>query len=95
MKDDPTSKRIDEVYKAILLLKNLDECRTFFRDLCTLSEIDAMGERFQVAKMINKNVPYREINKKTGASTATITRVAYWLNHGLGGYKIVLKRCKD
>jgi len=94
MKDDPTSKRIDEVYKAILLLKNLDECRTFFRDLCTLSEIDAMAERFQVAKMLNKNVSYREICKKTGSSTATITRVAYWLNHGLGGYKLVLKRIK-
>ena len=95
MKEDPRIKQIDEVYKAILSLKTIDECRAFFRDLCTLSEIAAMAERFQVAKMLNKNIPYREISKKTGSSTATITRVAYWLNHGLGGYKLVLKRLKS
>ena len=94
MKEDPRIKQIDEVYRAILSLKTIDECRAFFRDLCTLSEIVAMAERFQVAKMLNKNVSYREICKKTGSSTATITRVAYWLNHGLGGYKLVFKRIK-
>ena len=94
MKEDPRIKQIDEVYKAILSLKTIDECRAFFRDLCTLSEIGAMAERFQVAKMLNKNISYREISKKTGSSTATITRVAYWLNHGLGGYKLALKRIK-
>ena len=88
------TKETDEVYKAILSLKSIDECRAFFRDLCTLSEIEAMTERFQVAKMLNKNMPYREISKKTGSSTATITRVAYWLNHGLSGYKLILKRIK-
>ena len=94
MKEDPRIKQIDEVYKAVLSLKTIDECRAFFRDLCTLSEIGAMAERFQVAKMLNKNISYREISKKTGSSTATITRVAYWLNHGLGGYQLALKRIK-
>ncbi|MFH1713002.1 MAG: YerC/YecD family TrpR-related protein, partial [Candidatus Jacksonbacteria bacterium] len=64
----------------------------FFRDLCTLSELKAMTERFQAVKMINKNIPYREISKKTGSSTATITRVAHWLHHGAGGYKLALDR---
>ena len=94
MEKDPTTKQTDEVYKAILSLKTIDECRAFFRDLCTLSEIEAMTERFQVAKSLNKSIPYREISEKTGSSTATITRVAHWLNHGLGGYKLVLKRIK-
>ncbi len=94
MKEDPTTKQTDEVYKAVLSLKSIDECRAFFRDLCTLSEIEAMTERFQVSKSLNRNIPYREISKKTGSSTATITRVAHWLNHGLGGYKLVLKRIK-
>ena len=94
MKEDPRIKQIDEVYKAILSLKTIDECREFFRDLCTLSEIEAMTERFQVAKMLNRNISYRKISNKTGSSTSTITRVAHWLNHGLGGYKLVLNRMK-
>ncbi len=87
-----SDKSLDEIYQAILKLENINECKKFFRDLCTISELNSMAERFSVVKMINQNIPYREISKKTGSSTATITRVAHWLHHGKGGYKLILKR---
>lgn len=90
--DKAIDKDLTELYQAILQLKNPAECKKFFRDLCTLSELNAMSERWQVAKQINKGVTYREICKKTGSSTATITRVAHWVHHGLGGYKLMLER---
>lgn len=86
------NKELKEVYEAVLKLKTVDECKKFFRDLCTLSELNSMAERFAVAKMIDKKIPYREISKKTGSSTATIARVAHWLHHGKGGYKLILER---
>lgn len=85
-------KTMKELFEAVLQLKTVGECKQFFRDLCTLSELKAMAERFQVAKMVYKKEPYRVISEKTGASTATVTRVAYWLNNGPGGYKLVLNR---
>jgi TrpR-related protein YerC/YecD len=93
-KKEPTKKELNELYNAVLKLKTPEECTKFFRDLCTLSELTAMTERFQVVKMIYAEIPYRNINKKTGSSTATITRVAHWLHHGMGGYKLVLERLK-
>lgn len=89
---NPTSKELKELYEAVLQLKSTDECKKFFRDLCTTSEIAAMSERFRVVKMIEKEIPYREISKKVGSSTATITRVAHFFHHGKGGYKLVLDR---
>jgi len=89
-----TTKKADELFEAILSLKSIKECRAFFRDLCTLSEIKAMIERFQVAKMVKDNLPYREISKRTGSSTTTVSRVAHWFHHGTGGYKLVLDRLK-
>lgn len=95
MKQAMTNKQdLKDLYEAVLKLQSFDECRKFFRDLCTLSEIISMVERFKVVKMVNKGVPYREISKKIGSSTATITRVAHWLHHGEGGYKLVLERLK-
>lgn len=94
MEEQLNTKQANELYKAILSLKSKEECKAFFRDLCTLSELEDMIERFQVAKMVKKNVPYREVSKKTGSSTATITRVAHWLHHGMGGYELVLERLK-
>jgi len=84
----------EALFKAVAKLETVDECRRFFRDLCTLAELKAMIERFQVAALVLKEEPYREINRKTGVSTATITRVAYWLHHGLGGYKLALSRAQ-
>jgi len=89
-----TQKQLNELYEAILKLKTLDECKKFFRDLCTLSELSSMAERLAVAKMVQREVSYRGIATQTGSSTATITRVAHWLHHGMGGYKIVLNRIK-
>lgn len=86
------NKGVNEVYEAILKLETVDECKKFFRDLCTISELNGMTERFAVAKMVSRKISYREICKKTGSSTATITRVAHWLHHGKGGYKLILER---
>lgn len=86
------NKALDELFATVLTLESKSECKKFFRDLCTLSELESMAERFVVAKMVNQQIPYREISKKTGSSTATITRVAHWLHHGKGGYKLVLAR---
>lgn len=86
------NKEFKELFGGILKLKNVKECQQFFRDLCTISELNAMSERFQVAKKITSEESYRKINKQTGSSTATITRVGHWLHHGMGGYNLVLKR---
>ena len=86
------SKEMENLFSAMLMLKSEKECKQFFRDLCTLTELKAMSERFQVVKLVDIHTPYREIAKKTGASTATITRVAHWLHHGTGGYRLVLDR---
>lgn len=88
------NKGLKEVYEAVLKLETVDECKKFFRDLCTISELNSMAERFAVVKMVDQKIPYRKIAKSTGASTATITRVAYWLHHGKGGYQLLLHRLK-
>ncbi len=88
-------KEYDELFKGILTLKDIKECRNFFRDLCTVSELEDMAERFQVAKKILNEESYRDINKQTGSSTTTITRVAHWLHHGMGGYGLVIRRLKS
>ena len=64
----------------------------FFRDLCTLSELEAMAHRWQVARLLEQGLPYLEIAERTGASTTTVTRVAHWLRHGEGGYRLALDR---
>jgi len=94
MEKQLTTKQATDLFEAIISLKSGKECKAFLRDVCTLSEIEAMIERFQVAKMVKNNVPYREISKKIGSSTATVTRVAHWLHHGMGGYDLVLDRMK-
>ena len=79
------NQQTKQLFSAILKLKNTKETAAFFRDLCTLEELAEMAKRWQAVKMIQKGQPYRQIAKKTGLSTATITRVAQWLNHGMGG----------
>lgn len=88
------NKSAKELFKAVTALKTEQECKKFMRDLCTLAELKEMAERWQVAKQVKKGLPYRNISKTTGVSTATITRVAHWLNHGMGGYQLVLHRLK-
>ena len=89
-----TSRDLTQLYEGLLRLKTADDCKKFFRDLCTLTELTSMAERFKVVKLLDKGLPYREIGEKTGSSTATITRIAHYLHHGKGGYKLVLKRLK-
>lgn len=87
-------KSYQQLFEAMLTLKSVPELKKFFRDLCTRTELKALAERWQVVQLLQAEVPYREISKQTGASTATITRVAQWLNHGEGGYQLVLNRQK-
>ena len=84
-----------EFYKAILSLSTIEECKKFFDDICTIQEIEAISQRLQVAKQLSLGKSYIEINKTTGASTATICRVSKSLNYGDGGYNTVLKRIAE
>ena len=87
-----TTARFDELVSAFVRLRDPDVVAAFLRDLCTSTELDAMGQRLQVARLVNEGLSYQEISRRTGASTATVTRVAQWLHHGEGGYPAVLKR---
>lgn len=84
----------DELYRAILMLKNEEECYAFFRDVCTTAELRAIEQRFEVARLLSAGVIYSEIMERTGASSATISRVARSLNESAGGYETVFKRMK-
>jgi TrpR-related protein YerC/YecD len=83
---------IDELLAAILRLETLDEAAQFFRDLCTLGELRDMAQRWAVVRMLDEGLHYARISGETGASTATITRIASWLHHGEGGYRLLLDR---
>jgi TrpR-related protein YerC/YecD len=83
-----------ELFDALRSLKSRVELEAFLRDLCTLGELEAMSHRWAVARLVHKGLPYTEIAEKTGASTATVTRVAHWLNHGEGGYRTAIDRVK-
>lgn len=82
------------LFKVISALKTPAECARFFEDLCTRSELKDMAERWSVARRVANGEPYRKISVATGASTATVTRVARWLNYGAGGYRMALERAK-
>ena len=82
----------DQLGEAVLQLKSLDECYQFFEDVCTISELKALAQRLEVARMLDEGHTYEEIVDRTGASTATISRVKRCLLYGADGYKIVLAR---
>ena len=83
-----------DLLEAIASLRTADEAARFFRDLCTLSEIEAMTHRWQAAQLVDRGIPYHEVSRRTGASTTTVTRVAHWLRHGEGGYRLALDRLR-
>ena len=85
----------DALFEAILRLDNRNEAERFFRDLCTLGELRDMAQRWAVVRQLDQGRHYAEISRSTGASTATITRIASWLNHGEGGYRLILDRLRD
>ncbi|WP_058302858.1 YerC/YecD family TrpR-related protein [Gorillibacterium timonense] len=85
-------KSIDQLFEAVLTLKDIEECYTFFDDLCTVNEIQSLAQRLEVARMLRKGNTYNQIEAETGASTATISRVKRCLNYGNDGYKMALER---
>ena len=90
-----TKQKSDLLYKAILKLETEEECYNFFQDLCTISEMRSMEQRFEVATLLNNGMIYNEILEKTGASSATISRVNRCLHYGAEGYQRVIPRLKE
>ncbi|NMB26484.1 MAG: TrpR-like protein YerC/YecD [Tissierellia bacterium] len=86
------SQQVDGLFEAVLKLETIEECYRFFEDICTIKEIQSIAQRLEVAKLLTLNKTYSEIEKETGASTATISRINRSLNYGVDGYKIVLER---
>lgn len=86
------TESVDNLFKAILSLKTKEECYSFFEDLCTVNELLSLSQRFEVAAMLRSKRTYLEIAEKTGASTATISRVNRSLNYGSDGYDLVFER---
>jgi TrpR-related protein YerC/YecD len=89
---DRTTKKL---FKAILALKTEDECKKFLRDLLTEAEIKEFANRWKVAQMLDKKIPYEDISTETGMSSTTIARISKWLTNGMGGYKFMLKRINN
>ena len=89
------SREADDLFDAMLTLKDRDECYRFFEDLCTVKEIKAMSQRFEVAKLLIQKKTYSEIEEKTGASTATISRINRTLQFGADGYTEILSRVTE
>lgn len=83
---------VDHLFEAVLCLKDKEECYSFFEDLCTVNELLSLSQRFEVASMLKSHKTYLEIAEKTGASTATISRVNRSLNYGNDGYELVMER---
>jgi len=95
MSIDPTEWRSEDtsdLLDTILALPDRAAAERFFRDLCTLRELHDLAQRWHVVRLLDEAMPYAEISRTTGASTATVTRIAQWLNHGTGGYRDALAR---
>lgn len=89
------TEEVDHLFEAILTLQNKDECYQFFEDVCTVNELLSLAQRYEVAQMLRNKNTYLEIAEKTGASTATISRVNRSLNYGNDGYDMVFSRLAD
>ena len=89
------TEAVDELFAAILSLRNKEECYLFFEDVCTVNELLSLSQRYEGARMLRDKKTYLEIAEKTGASTATISRVNRSLNYGNDGYEMVFERLKE
>ena len=89
------TEEVDHLFEAILTLENKDECYQFFEDVCTVNELLSLAQRYEVAQMLRNKNTYLEIADKTGASTATISRVNRSLNYGNDGYEMVFARMRE
>ena len=83
---------LDDLADAILVLRTRDDAKRFLRDLCTLGELEALAHRWQIARLVDAGRSYLDIAETVHTSTATVTRVAHWLRHGAGGYRLALER---
>ena len=92
---DKDRKNMRQFYKAVLALQDAEECRRFFDDVATIKEVLDLSSRLEVARMLDEGTVFSEISKKTGASSATISRVNKCLAYGEGGYKTILDRIKE
>ena len=88
-------KQLHQLYRAILALETEEECATFLDDICTIQELEALSQRLEVAGLLHDGKNYVDINKQTGASTATICRISKCLTYGDGGYRTVLERIQE
>jgi len=88
------TKELQELSSAIVALRSPEEVTSFLRDLCTIAELEAMTHRWAVAQLLDAGLPYTEVARRTHGSTTTVTRVAHWLRHGEGGYRLALDRTK-
>ena len=89
------TEAVDHLFEAVLTLKSPEECYAFFEDVCTVNELLSLSQRYEVAKMLREKKTYLDIAERTGASTATISRVNRSLLNGAGGYENVLERMKE
>ena len=87
-----SSDAVENLFQAVLSLENVEECHAFFEDICTINELLSLSQRYEVARMLREKKTYLEIAAKTGASTATISRVNRSLQYGAGGYDLVFGR---
>ena len=95
MNEKLKDEKLDSLFGAILKLETIEECYNFFDDLCTITEIKSICQRFYEAKMLDKKSVYTDIEKETGASSATISRVNRCLTYGSGGYRLILDRLNE
>ncbi len=95
MNNSIRDENMDKLFEAILKLETVEECYELFDDLCTVSELLAIKQRFWVARLLNEGYIYTDIVEMTGASTATISRVNRCLNYGKGGYRTALERIQE
>ena len=89
------SESIDRLFKGILTLKNVEDCYTFFDDICTINELQDMAQRLDTAVLLSRGYSYKKIMEQVAISTATIGRVSRCLNYGAGGYKTAIKKLKE
>jgi TrpR-related protein YerC/YecD len=89
------SDEIREVADAVVALRDREEALRFLRDLCTVNELHELGQRWAVARLLDEGVSYHDISERTGASSATISRVAQWLRYGRDGYRLVIDRVRN
>jgi len=89
------NERMDSLFEAILSLNSVEECRLFFEDLCTIKEIQSMGQRLEIAERLREGMSYHEVMEQTNASSATVGRVNRCLAYGNGGYELILSRKQE